>query len=123
VVSQVEAALIGGLIGGSLGVIGTIVTSYYGPRKLEERRERRQEELEYGPRKKLLLRMLNDPEHKIRSLARLTLVTGTSDEECRRLLIEIGARGVIMSGEREGWALIDRYGFERDTEATAEPGA
>jgi hypothetical protein len=93
-VTQVEAALIAGFIGGALGVVGTIVTSYYGPRKLEERHERRQEELEYGPRKKLLLRMLNDKKHEVRSLERLTLVTGTSDEECRRLLIEIGARGV-----------------------------
>jgi len=30
---------LGGFIGGSLGVAGTLVTSYFGPRKLEEWRE------------------------------------------------------------------------------------
>ena len=121
--SHVTAALIGGLIGGVLGgilgVVGTLVSSYYGPRRLEQWREDRYA----GPRKDLLMRMLTDPEHKIRSLERLTLVTGMSDDACRRLLITMGARGVVMGGEREGWALIDRYGFERDTEVAAEPGA
>ena len=122
-VSHVTAALIGGLIGGViggvLGVVGTLVSSYYGPRRLEQWREER----DAGPRKDLLMRMLTDPKHKIRSLERLTLVTGMSDDDCRRLLITMGARGVVMSGEREGWALIERYGFEQDTEVTAEPGA
>lgn len=116
--SQLEAALLGGFIGGSLGVAGTLVTSYFGPRKLEEWRERRREEREYGPRKELLERMLRDPNLPIRTLDLLTHVTGTTDEECRRLLIEIGARGVLMRGQREGWALIERYPLDRDPDAS-----
>lgn len=33
---ETTAAIIGGVIGGCLGVIGTLLSSYYGPRKLEE---------------------------------------------------------------------------------------
>ena len=106
---ELQAALLGGFIGGILGVTGTIVTSYWGPRRLEEWQERRLEEREFGPRKALLERMLRDKDHRIRTLDMLKHVTGTSDEECRRLLIEIGARGVVMSGQREGWALIERF--------------
>lgn len=97
---------------------GTIVTSYYGPRRLEEWRERRREAREFGPRKDLLERMLRDPSHPIRTLDMLKHVTGTSDDECRRLLIEIGARGVVMSGHREGWALIERYPLDKAFEET-----
>jgi hypothetical protein len=41
-------------------------------------------------------------------LETLRVVTGTSEEDCRRLLIEIEARGVISGGadQRELWALI-----------------
>jgi hypothetical protein len=115
-VSQLEAALLGGFIGGSLGVAGTLVTSYLGPRKLEEWREDRREEREYGPRKALLERMLRDPQLSIRSIDLLTHVTGTSEEECRRLLIEIGARGVVMHGQKEGWALIERFPLDQNPE-------
>jgi hypothetical protein len=114
--SELEAALLGGFIGGALGVTGAVVTSYFGPRKLEEWRERRDEERRYGPRKELLRRMLNDPQLPIRSFDLLKHVTGTTDEDCRRLLIEIGARGVVMRGGGEGWALIDRYPLDRDPE-------
>ena len=55
---------------------------------------------------------------RCRSLDLLTHVTGTSDEECRRLLIEIRARGVLMRGQKEGWALIDRYPLDRDPEVS-----
>lgn len=64
------------------------------------------------------MRMLSDPRLPIRSLDLLTHVTGTSDEECRRLLIEIRARGVLMRGQKEGWALIDRYPLDRDPEVS-----
>jgi hypothetical protein len=115
---ELEAALLGGFIGGALGVTGTIVTSYYGPRRLEEWRERRRDAREFGPRRALLERMLRDPNHPIRSLDMLKHVTGTSDDECRRLLIEVGARGVLMSGHREGWALIERYPLDNAFEET-----
>jgi hypothetical protein len=35
-------------------------------------------------------------------------VTGTDADECRRLLIQVNARGVILAGGEEGWALIAR---------------
>jgi len=116
--TPLEAAVVGGFIGGILGVLGTLVTAYYGPRKLEEWRELRQEEREFGPRKALLLQMLSNPDEPIRSLDRLRHVTGTSPEECRRLLIEIHARGVVMSGGREGWALIEHYPLDRASEVS-----
>lgn len=101
------SALVGGLIGGVLGVLGTLVSSYYGPRKFEEWREQRHEQRQNGPRKRLLKQMLEDTHfpdgRKIETLSR---VTGTSPEECRRLLIEVGARGVTLAGDNEGWALI-----------------
>jgi hypothetical protein len=34
------------------------------------------------------------------------MYTGTSADECRRLLIEIEARGILLAGDKEGWALI-----------------
>ena len=103
------AATVGGLIGGFLGVVGTLISSYYGPRKIEEWRESQKEERENGPRKLLLKQMLEDPRFKDgRFLETLRCITGTSSEECRRLLIEIGARGVMLSGNKEGWALISR---------------
>lgn len=107
--SELIAAIIGGFIGGALGVIGTLISSYYGPRKIEEWREQRKEEREYGPRKRLLKQMLEDPRFEDgRYLETLCHVTGTTPEECRRLLIEIGARGVTLKDDKEGWALISR---------------
>ena len=111
--SELEAALLGGFIGGALGVVSTLVASYFGPRWLEQWRADLKEEHDYGPRKRLLKEMLAKPNPPIRTLKRLRHVTGTTEEECRRLLIEIGARGVMMRDEVEGWALIDRYGFEK----------
>jgi hypothetical protein len=112
--SELVAGLVGGFFGGVLGVLGTLVTSYYGPKKLEEWRERRIEERENGPRKQLLRTMLEDPKFEMRSLAQLSRVSGTTEEHCRRLLIEIGARGVTMAGEREAWALIERFPLNRE---------
>jgi len=57
---------------------------------------------------------------QIRKFERLRHITGTTDEDCRRLLIEIGARRVLMPGEVEGWALIDRYDFSRPAEVSAD---
>ncbi len=110
--SEVVAGIIGGALGGVLGVVGTMVTSYYGPRKLEEMRERKEEERRDGPRKALLLKLLEDPKHKGRSLELLSRVTGTTDEECRRLLIELDARGMKFKRGKEGWGLISRNPFK-----------
>lgn len=99
----------GGAVGGVLGVMGTMLSSYYGPRKLEEWRAQRLEEKMNGPRKRLLKQMLEDSSfddgRKLETLAR---VTGCTAEECRRLLVEIGGRGVLLKDDTEGWALISR---------------
>jgi len=105
---------LGGVIGGILGVVGTLVSSYWGPRKLEEWRELRREEEEYGPRKRLLRKMLEDPVFEARSIAQLSRVTGTTEEECRRLLIQVDARGVTLGSGEEGWALIQRIPLDRE---------
>ena len=81
----------------------------------------RVEQRDFGPRKRLLDQMLREPNPPIRTLTMLRHVTGTTDDECRRLLIEIGARGVVMRGGVEGWALIDRYGFSRPAELNEDP--
>jgi hypothetical protein len=74
-------------------------------------RERKSEKRKDGPRKDLLLKLLKEKKYTARSLALLTRVTGTSAEECRLLLIEIGARGVKLETGEEGWGLISRNPF------------
>jgi hypothetical protein len=107
--NQLVTAIVGGAAGGVLGVLGTMLSSYYGPRKLEEWRERRLEEKMNGPRKRLLKQMLEDSRFGDgRKLETLANVTGCTHEECRRLLVEIGARGVLFKDDVEGWALISR---------------
>ncbi len=60
-------------------------------------------------RKELLNKMLSDQSYKDgRSLKTLTKVTGSQDDECRRLLIEIKARGFSLSDGREGWVYIKK---------------
>ena len=103
--SELTAGIIGGFLGGALGVVSTLVGSYYGPRKFEERRSERAD----APKKRLLKVLLDDPEYpEGRYLETLQTVTGTPADECRRLLIEIEARGLIRSGAepKELWALI-----------------
>jgi hypothetical protein len=75
-VTELQAALLGGFIGGALGVASTLVASYFGPRQLEQWREGIKEEREYGPRKRLLKQMLAEPNLPIRSLQQLRHVTG-----------------------------------------------
>src|SRR5262245_32249758 len=113
--SNLAIALLGGFVGGVLGVVGTIFSSYYGPRKLEQWRRNEDERTLDGPRKDLLRTMLGDERYKDgRYLQTLRIVTGTTEEECRRLLIQIGARGVLLK-DGEGWALIANkpLGIER----------
>jgi hypothetical protein len=106
---ELMIAIVGGFIGGALGVISTIVSSYYGPRKFEEWKDEQKEKREYGPRKKLLNQLLDDSRFPDgRQIETLSRVTGTTPDECRRLLIEIGARGVTLKGDKEGWALISK---------------
>jgi hypothetical protein len=103
--SEVIAGIIGGFTGGVLGVLSTVVGSYYGPRRLEEWRAHSKDQ----PKKQLLKTLLDDPRFPDgRYLETLRVVTGTSEEECRRLLIGVDARGVIpgAGNQKELWALI-----------------
>lgn len=51
--------------------------------------------------------MLDNPTFKDgRSLETLSKVTGSNPEDCRRLLVELKARGFTMADEREGWTYI-----------------
>jgi len=106
-------AIAGGFVGGVLGVIGTIFSAYYGPRKLEECKEERRVKKWDEPRKRLLLNILNDPEKTMRSIETLSRASGTNPEECRRLLIEIKARGIRLRGNKEGWVLIKNKPLEQ----------
>lgn len=55
------------------------------------------------PRKKLLKELLEKKD--FRTIKTLSRVSGTSPEECRTLLIELGARGALLRGDVEGWTL------------------
>ncbi len=104
---ELLAAIFGGIIGGILGCVGTMVSSYWGPRKFDEYKENKAEKQHNGPRKDLLKKLLEDDRFNWRHLSTLARVTGTDEEECRRLLIEIGARGSLSEG-KEMWGLISR---------------
>lgn len=105
---ELAAGIVGGFVGGALGVLSTVVGSYYGPRRLEEWREERRD----APKREMLQDLLNDSRYPDgRFLKTLTLLTGTSDEECRRLLIQVKARGIILANEEEGWVLIKNKPF------------
>ena len=101
------SAVAGGVIGGAFGWLAAVVSAYWGPRKLEEWRDQRTELRTHGPRKKLLGTLLTDEGYQWRTLRTLARTTGMDAEECRRLLIEIGARGSTDDGE-EKWGLISR---------------
>ncbi len=107
------SAVAGGLIGGVLGCAGTLVTSYWGPRKLQEWREQREEQRIWGPRKRSLRQLLEDGRFEWRRLSTLARTTGTTPDECRRLLVEIGARGSTSQEEEELWALISRQPLDQ----------
>ncbi len=106
---ELTAGIIGGLIGGAFGVVATTIGSYLGPKKLEQWRAQRRDE----PRKRMLRKLLNDPAYlEGRYLDTLCLYTGTSQDECRGLLIEIEARGIRLQ-KGEGWVLISKKPFDQ----------
>jgi hypothetical protein len=102
--SEFLAGLIGGIAGFAAGTIGALITGYFGPKKLEEEREKRAEERVWGPRKELIREMLdNAAPGKGRSFKTLKRVTGTPDDDLRRLLVELGARGFTRDNGEEAW--------------------
>ena len=111
--SELTAGIIGGLAGGVLGIVSTLVSSYYGPKQFEKWSAQQRD----APKKELLKKLLNDERFpQGRLLETMQIVTGTSEEECRRLLIECEARGVILrgSGRKEVWALLKNMPLEAE---------
>jgi hypothetical protein len=101
--SAATAAIIGAAVGGTVSIVAGLLTTYFGPRWLEAYHDKKQNE----SRRRLLRDLLEDERWREgRTLERLAFVTGTSEEECRQLLVEIHARGVTLAEGREGWALI-----------------
>ena len=97
-------------------LLAAIVGGIIGPIALAEYTKWRRDRSWANPRKELLLQMLSEPYPRTRSLKNLTRVTGTKEEECRTLLIELKARGVRMTGGVEGWALIKRFPLDEKTD-------
>lgn len=90
--------IVGGIIA---GVISPILLSKYS----EWDRERKWA----APRKKLLkAKLISAKGDGWVSLERLTILSGTNDEDCRSLLMDINARGGFMKSQKEAWALISR---------------
>ena len=128
------AGIIGGIVGGIVGTAGAWLTGYWGPRKLEEEREKRAEEKVWGPRKRLIKEMLDKAVvEQGRSFITLKRVTGTPDDELRRLLVELGARGFRRPNGDEAWIYATKrplevqdaaqQGVQPDGPASAGPAA
>ncbi|OAI16926.1 hypothetical protein A1359_06960 [Methylomonas lenta] len=98
---QFWSAIIG-LVGVIIGAFITIAGNFL----LHSYQQKNQNKLDEA-RKKLLREMLDNQGFKDgRSFETLSKVTGAAPEECRRLLIEIGARGFTLGDDREGWTYI-----------------
>lgn len=90
----------GVVVGAAVSAVQTIFLDWH-----KERRGRSVDRV----RKELLKKMLdNSSFDEGRSLSTLSKVVGATREECRRLLIEIGARGFTLKDGREGWTYIHR---------------
>lgn len=109
---EMGTILIGGMAGGVFGCITALLSTYIGPRKLEEWKYKRDEERIHGPRKHLLLQLLKDEKYDWRYITTLARTTGMKQDECRRLLIEIGTRG-SLGDEPEKWALVSRQPIDK----------
>jgi len=90
--------LAGVIVGALITVAGNIILY-----KLQEHKKNSND----LARKALLKKMLDNKKFKDgRSFEALSTVTGANPEDCRRLLIELKARGFTMSDDREGWTYI-----------------
>jgi hypothetical protein len=99
--AQFWAAVVGFLgvvVGSTLSIVGNLIFHWYQNRKADS--------LD-NLRKNLLRQMLDNSKFpEGRSLETLSRVTGAEPEECRRLLIEIGARGFTLARGVEGWTYV-----------------
>ncbi|WP_306111615.1 MULTISPECIES: hypothetical protein [Roseovarius] len=98
--------LLSAIVGGLIAIIGQVFVHWILGRK--------QRNLDCK-RKETLLFML-DPEHmpkdvEWRDIKTLQRIIGASEEETKRLLIEVGARGSTL--ENDVWALIEHKPFPK----------
>lgn len=101
---ELISGIVGGIIGGTVATFGAWLTGYWAPKKLEEERERRSEDRLWGKRRALIREMLTmSAGDKGRSFATLKRVTGTPDDDLRRLLVELNARGFSRPDGSEAW--------------------
>ena len=105
-----DSALVAGLVGGIIGgALTSFVGTYWGPKAFQLWQEGHADE----PKRKILRELLDDPKFRDgRYLTTLCFHTGTTPEECKRLLIQIEARGIMLE-KGEGWVLIKNRPFER----------
>jgi len=81
---------------------------------LEMEKEAREEEKIWGPRKRLIKEMLDNAiVEKGRSFKTLKRVTGTPDDDLRRLLVELGARGFTREDGEEAWIYREKRPLEK----------
>lgn len=107
--STLVAGIVGGFIGGALGVVTSFAGTYWGPRKFQQWQETHADE----PKRQLLRDLLDDSRFPDgRYLETLRLYTGTTPEDCRRLLIQVKARGIKLQ-DGEGWVLIKNKPFDQ----------
>ena len=91
---------IGVITGALIGIVGNLIQEWY--------KNKDKKELE-GKRKMLLKQMLNNTKFEWRDINTLSNVIGATQDETRRLLIDIGARGSeTNNGKNELWALIEK---------------
>lgn len=93
-----HVGVVGVLVGSVSTALLTFLTNHF---QMSEKRKIDE------TRKKLLKEALGNLEHKEgRSLDTLVKITGAEPTECRRLLIQINARGFTLKDGREGWCYI-----------------
>ncbi len=90
--SALLIAVVGGLVG---GVVSPVLLDAY--------REHQRNKKWAAPRKALLKQLLERKD--FRTLETLCRVSGTTEEECKTLLITLGARGALLKSGKEGWTL------------------
>ena len=91
---------------GFSGVIAGAIISTIGNVVLYKLQQRKQNKNDIA-RKNLLKKMLDNPKFPDgRSFETLSRVTGTTPDDCHRLLIELEARGFTMADGRIGWTYI-----------------
>ncbi len=95
------------VIGTVIGVIGSLATTSLNHYLQSHRADQRSEK-----RKKILCKMLNDKDHKWRSIQQLSAAIGADHQTTMDLLIELDARKSITN--KPMWALISHAPWPKE---------